>query len=244
MALPLQDISISDIHQVAGGASTDQASLNDSDIRTWGNLYNVHGSNPSFNVGSAGIPTTSNTEIAIGEFRGGVVPASSTLFAGTFTHQFTVNPGGQYTPTSYGDYSTGSSAFSNPNFTGSFMGLTATHTVTSFSCSGLSSTSGLIQLVFQSNNTSQVAPSNSGWTSVTFKSYNNTTYTLQRSAASFSPVAYASGTQATYTWGTVSGNFAYPYAFADYFGGINNRTTSSGGFITYLTHTDTFRINV
>ena len=132
MALPTSDISISDIHQVVGGSSTGEASLNDSDIRTWGNLYNVHGANPSFNVGSAGIPTAGNTEIAIGEFRGGVVPASSTLFSGTFTHRFQVNPGGQYTPTSYGDYR---SAFSNPNFTGSFMGLTATHSVTSISCS-------------------------------------------------------------------------------------------------------------
>ena len=241
MALPLTDISISDIHQVVGGASTAEASLNDSDIRTWGNLYNVHPSNPSFNVGSAGIPTASNTEIAIGEFRGGVVPASSTLFSGTFTHRFQVNPGGQYTPTSYGDYS---SAFSNPNFTGSFMGLTATHSVTSISCSGLSATAGLIQMVIQSNNTSMTNPSNSGWTSVTFRSYNNTTYTLLRTDASFSPMAFASGTQASYTWGTISGNFAYPYGFADYFGGINNRNVSSGGFITYLDHTDTFRINV
>tara|TARA_B000000609_G_C24177868_1_gene355498 strand:- start:2087 stop:2809 length:723 start_codon:yes stop_codon:yes gene_type:complete len=240
MALPLTDISISDIHQVVGGASTDQASLNDSDIRTWGNLYNVHASNPSFNVGSAGIPTTSNTEIAIGEFRGGFTPASSTLFSGTFTHKFQVNPGGQYTPTSFGDYS---NAFSNPNFTGSFMGLTATHTVTSFSCSGLSSTAGLIQLIIQSNSTSMTAPSNSGWTSVTFKSYNNSTYTLQRSAASFSPNTYSAGTSATYTWGTITGNFNYPYAFADYFGGINNRSIS-GTTITYLNHTDTFRINV
>lgn len=241
MSLPLNDISISDIHQVVGGASTDQASLNDSDIRTWGNLYNVHGANPSFNVGSAGIPTAGNTEIAIGEFRGGVVPASSTLFSGTFTHRFQVNPGGQYTPTSYGDYS---SAFSNPNFTGSFMGLTATHSVTSISCSGLSATAGLIQMVIQSNNTSMTNPSNSGWTSVTFRSYNNTTYTLLRTDASFSPMAFASGTQASYTWGSISGNFAYPYGFADYFGGINNRNVSSGGFITYLDHTDTFRLNV
>ena len=241
MALPTSDISISDIHQVVGGSSTAEASLNDSDIRTWGNLYNVHGANPSFNVGSAGIPTAGNTEIAIGEFRGGVVPASSTLFAGTFTHRFQVNPGGQYTPTSYGDYS---SAFSNPNFTGSFMGLTATHSVTSISCSGLSATAGLIQMVIQSNNTSMTNPSNSGWTSVTFRSYNNTTYTLLRTDASFSPMAFASGTQASYTWGSISGNFAYPYGFADYFGGINNRNVSSGGFITYLDHTDTFRINV
>ena len=241
MSLPINDISISDIHQVVGGASTAEASLNDSDIRTWGNLYNVHGANPSFNVGSAGIPTAGNTEIAIGEFRGGVVPASSTLFSGTFTHRFQVNPGGQYTPTSYGDYS---SAFSNPNFTGSFMGLTATHSVTSISCSGLSATAGLIQMVIQSNNTSMTNPSNSGWTSVTFRSYNNTTYTLLRTDASFSPMAFASGTQASYTWGSISGNFAYPYGFADYFGGINNRNVSSGGFITYLDHTDTFRLNV
>ena len=87
-------------------------------------------------------------------------------------------------------------------------------------------------------------PSNSGWTSVTFRSYNNTTYTLLRTDASFSPMAFASGTQASYTWGSISGNFAYPYGFADYFGGINNRNVSSGGFITYLDHTDTFRINV
>ena len=241
MALPLTDISISDIHQVVGGASTAEASLNDSDIRTWGNVYNVHASNPSFNVGSAGIPTASNTEIAIGEFRGGVVPASSTLFSGTFTHRFQVNPGGQYTPTSYGDYS---NAFSNPTFTGSFMGLTATHTVTSLSNSGLSSTAGLKALTIQTNNTSATTPSNSGWTSVTFKSYNNTTYTLLRTDASFSPMAFASGTQASYTWGSISGNFAYPYGFADYFGGINNRNVSSGGFITYLDHTDIFRINI
>ena len=240
MALPTSDISISDIHQVVGGSSTGEASLNDSDIRTWGNLYNVHGANPSFNVGSAGIPTAGNTEIAIGEFRGGVVPASSTLFSGTFTHRFQVNPGGQYTPTSYGDYS---AALSNPNFTGSFMGLTATHSVTSISCSGLSATAGLIQMVIQSNNTSMTNPSNSGWTSVTFRSYNNTTYTLLRTDASFSPMAFASGTQASYTWGSISGNFAYPYGFADYFGGINNRNVVNTA-ITYLDHTDIFRLNV
>ena len=243
MALPLTDISISDIHQVAGGGSTDEASLNDSDIRTWGNLYNAHPSNPSFNVGSAGIPTAGNTEIAIGEFRGGVVPASSTLFSGTFTHRFQVNPGGQYTPTSYGDYTLTSGGFSNPTFTGSFMGLTATHTVTSLSNSGLSSTAGLIALTIQTNNTSGTTPSNSGWTSVTFKSYNNTTYTFLRTDASFTSNAFSTGTTATYTWGTIGSNFVYPYGYADYFGGINNRSVS-GGFITYLTHTDTFRITV
>lgn len=240
MALPLTDISISDIHQVVGGASTGQASLNDSDIRTWGNVYNVHASNPSFNVGSAGIPTSANTEIAIGEFRGGVVPAASTLFSGTFTHRFQVNPGGQYTPTSYGDYS---QSFSNSTFTGSFMGLTTTHTVTAFYNSGLSATAGLIALTIQTPLTSMQTPSNTGWTSVTFKSYNNTTYTLLRTDASFTSNAFSTGTTATYTWGSITSNFVYPYGFADYFGGINNRNVVNTA-ITYLDHTDIFRLNI
>ena len=240
MALPLTDISISDIHQVAGGGSTDEASLNDSDIRTWGNLYNAHPSNPSFNVGSAGIPTTSNTEIAIGEFRGGVVPTGNFLFDGTYTHSFRVFPGGQYTPTSYQD---NAHTFSNPTFTGSFMGLTTTHTVTAFYNSGLSATAGLIALTIQTPLTSMQAPSNTGWTSVTFKSYNNTTYTLLRTDASFTSNAFNTGTTATYTWGSITSNFAYPYGFADYFGGINNRNVVNTA-ITYLDHTDIFRLNV
>lgn len=236
MALGTTNISINDIHTTIGGVINTEASLNDADIRTWGNTY----AKSNFNFGAAGVPLGSGTEIALGEFRDANPNPATTAFGGTFTHKYQVNPGGQYTPSSYGDYSNN---FSNPTFVGTFAGITGTHTMSTFQNSGLSSTAGSINLQVTSTNTGMVAPTNSGWTSVTFKSYNNVTYTLQRSAATFSSSAYSFGTNASWSWGQVSSTFTYTYSFADYFGGQNNRTIS-GGFITYLNHTDTFRINI
>tara|TARA_B100000085_G_scaffold256252_1_gene256624 strand:+ start:93 stop:812 length:720 start_codon:yes stop_codon:yes gene_type:complete len=239
MALPTSNISINDIHTTIGGGSSTEASLNDADVRSWGNTYGK----ALYNFGAAGVPTGSGTEIALGEFRDANPSPATTAFAGTFTHKYQVNPGGQYTPSSYGDYSNN---FSNPNFVGTFAGITGTHSIAAFSNSGLSSTAGSINLQITTTNTSGTTPTNSGWTSVTFKSYNNTTYTLQRSAATFTGNAHSLGTSASWSWGTVSlvnGAYNYTYSFTDYFGGKNNRTIVNN-LITYFNHTDIFRINI
>ena len=236
MALGTSNISINDIHTTIGGANNTQASLDDADVRTWGNTY----AKSIYNVGTAGVPLTQGTEIALGEFRDANPVPATTAFGGTFTHKYQVNPGGQYTPNSYGDYT---NSFSNPTFIGTFAGITGTHTIQSFSNSGLDTSAGLIRMTVSSNNTSMTTPTNSGWTSVTFKSYNNTTYTLQRSAATFSGSAYSTGTSSSWSWGQITGNYVYPYSFAAYFGGKNN-VSISGGFITYYSHTDTFRVNL
>lgn len=238
MALGTSNISINDVHTTIGGAGGTQASLNDSDVRTWGNTY----AKALYNFGAAGVPTGSGTEIALGEFRDANPVPATTAFGGTFTHKYSAYPGGQYTPGSYADQA---QSFSNPTFTGTFAGITATHTITDFQNSSLITTAGIITMTVTSNNTSLTTPTNSGWTSVTFKSYNNTTYTLLRSAATFSGQAYSNGTSASWTWGNSGPNFTYAngYAFSSHFGGVSNNVVG-GTSITYYTHTDTFRVNI
>ena len=214
MALPTSNISINDIHLVVGGSSSSQASLNDSDIRTWGNSFNVHAANPSYNVGAAGISTSAGSEIAIGEFRGGVVPPANTAFQGTFTHRYSFASGGQYAPSTNTD---STSSFSNSTFTGTLMGVSATHTVTGFSNGGIAGSKGIVTLNIQNN--ANATYSNSGWTSVTFGSQNGSSYTLLRTDATFSGTA----PNASFQWGSAGTSFNYPtgYLYTTHFGGVN-----------------------
>mgnify|MGYP001462078988 CR=1 FL=1 len=223
MALPTSNISINDIHLVVGGGSGTQASLNDTDIRTWGNSFNVHAANPSYNVGTAGISTSSGSEIAIGEFRGGVVPPANTAFQGTFTHRYSYASGGQYAPSTNTDTT---SSFSNSTFTGTLMGVSATHTVNTFSNGGIAGTRGIVTLAISNN--ASATYSNTGWTSVTFGSQNGSSYTLLRTDATFS----ASGSSGTYQWGSAgqSFNYANGYLYTTHFGGVNSYSSALGAY--------------
>ena len=214
MALATSNLSINDLHLVVGGTSGTQASLNEADIRTWGNTFNVHAANPSYNVGTAGISTTSGSEISIGEFRGGVVPPANTAFQGTFTHRYSYSSGGQYAPSTAADKT---SSFSNNTFTGTLMGVSATHTVTVFQNLSLSTARGIVSLNIQNN--ANATYSNSGWTSVSFGSQNGGTYTLLRTDATFS----ATAPNCSFQWGSAGQNFNYSngYLFTTHFGGVN-----------------------
>ncbi len=221
MALATTNISINDIHAAAGGSTNTEASLNDSDIRSWGNLYNVHSVNPSYNVGAAGISTTSGSEIAIGEFRGGVVPPANTAFQGPFTHRYAGFSGGQYAPSTVQD---ATSSFSNQFFTGTLMNVIGTHQINSFINQGISGSRGIITMNISSPTaTPGSAYTNGGWTNVTFTKHGGQQLSLLRTDATFSASTSGNINTAVYTWGSAGQSFQYTngYAYTDYFGGVN-----------------------
>ena len=230
MAVPTSNLSISNLHTEVGGGATAEATLDDLDIRAFGNAY----ANPTYNVGTSGVPLTQGTEIALGEFRGAAAPSVTQAFVGTYTHNYNVYPGGQYTATTVADTMT---AMSQSTFTGNLMGVNATHTITQFRNSGISNNpntpAGIVSFTIQNSipsNNPIGAYSNSGWSSIQFGYYNNYAYalTLLRSqASSFTTSSLGTTHSATYEWGTVSthptnGQAVYSYNYATYFGGINN----------------------
>ena len=228
MAIPTSNLSISNLHTEVGGGATAEASLDDLDIRAFGNAYAL----PTHNVGTAGVPLTQGTEIALGEFRGAAAPSVTQAFVGTYTHDYNVYPGGQYTATTHED---AMSSMSQQTFTGNLMGVNATHTITAFRNSGLAPANyaGLITLTISNNipaNNPIGAYTNSGWSSIQFGYYNNYSYSLsllRSQASSFTTSSLGTTHSATYEWGTVSthptnGQAVYSYNYATYFGGINN----------------------
>ena len=228
MAIPTSNLSINDLHTEIGSSSGSQASLDDLDIRAFGNAYAL----PANNVGTAGVPLTQGTEIALGEFRGAAAPSVTQAFVGTYTHDYNVYPGGQYTATTHED---AMSSMSQQTFTGNLMGVNATHTITAFRNSGLAPANyaGLITLTISNNipaNNPIGAYTNSGWSSIQFGYYNNYSYSLsllRSQASSFTTSSLGTTHSATYEWGTVSthptnGQAVYSYNYATYFGGINN----------------------
>ena len=228
MAVPTSNLSISNLHTEVGGGATAEASLDDADIRAFGNAYAL----PTHNIGTAGVPLTQGTEIALGEFRGAAAPSVTQAFVGTYTHNYNVYPGGQYTATTVADTMT---SMSQSTFTGNLMGVNATHTITQLRNSGVSSTAsaaGIVSLTIQNSipsNNPIGAYSNSGWSSIQFGYYNNYSYSLsllRSQASSFTTSSLGTTHSATYEWGTVStaanGQALYSYAYSTYFGGINN----------------------
>lgn len=245
MAVPTSNLSISNLHTEVGGGATAEATLDDLDIRAFGNAY----ANPIYNVGTAGVPLTQGTEIALGEFRGAAAPSVTQAFVGTYTHNYNVYPGGQYTATTVADTMT---SMSQSTFTGNLMGVNATHTITSFRNSGVSpsaNAAGLISLTISNNipsSNTAGAYTNSGWSSIQFGYYNNYAYalTLLRSqAASFTASPFTTTHSVTYEWGTIStGNPpSYTYGYATYFGGINNYY-NQGASRFYQSSTEQFRM--
>lgn len=247
MAVPTSNLSISNLHTEVGGGATAEATLDDLDIRAFGNAY----ANPTYNVGTAGVPLTQGTEIALGEFRGAAAPSVTQAFVGTYTHNYNVYPGGQYTATTVADVMT---SMSQSTFTGNLMGVNATHTITQLRNSGVSSTAsaaGIVSITFQNSipsNNPIGAYSNSGWSSIQFGYYNNYAYalTLLRSqASSFTTSSLGTTHSATYEWGTVgtaaNGQALYSYAYSTYFGGINNYY-NQGASRFYQSSTEQFRM--
>ena len=247
MAVPTSNLSISNLHTEVGGGASAQASLDDLDIRAFGNAY----ANPIYNVGTAGVPLTQGTEVALGEFRAAAAPSVTQAFVGTYTHGYNVYPGGQYTATTVADTMTSMSA---QTFTGNLMGVNATHTITAFRNSGVSSTAsaaGIISLTIQNNipaSNSAGAYTNSGWSSLQFGYYGNSSYSLsllRNQASSFTVSPYSTVHSATYEWGTIStaanGQAIYTYAYSTYFGGINNYY-NQGASRFYQSSTEAFRM--
>ena len=245
MAVPTSNLSISNLHTEVGGGATAEASLDDLDIRAFGNAY----ANPTYNVGTSGVPLTQGTEIALGEFRGAAAPSVTQAFVGTYTHDYNVYPGGQYTATTHED---AMSSMSQQTFTGNLMGVNATHTITAFRNSGLAPANyaGLITLTISNNipaNNPIGAYTNSGWSSIQFGYYNNYSYSLsllRSQAASFTASPFTATHSVTYEWGTLnnsSGSAVYTYAYSTYFGGINNYT-NQGASRFYHSSTEQFRM--
>ena len=247
MAVPTSNLSISDLHTEVGGGSTSQASLDDGDIRAFGNAY----AQAQYNVGTAGVPLTSGTEIALGEFRGAAAPTVTTAFDGTYTHMYRTYAGGTYTPATVEDAMT---TMSVQTFTGNLMGVNATHTIMAFENGGLSGQTpagiyaGQITLAIQ-NNIISTNPAgsytNTGWSHIQFGYYgapSSSTYshTLYRTnAASFFVSPYSQYHYVSYTWGNGSPNYTYNYN--TYFG-AKNHYTNYGASRTYHSSTQVFRM--
>ena len=247
MAVPTSNLSISNLHTEVGGGASAEASLDDLDIRAFGNAYAL----PTHNVGTAGVPLTQGTEIALGEFRGASIPSVTYAFNGTYTHRYNVYSGGQYAPTTVGDEMT---SMSVQSFTGLLMGVNATHTIRVFENDGLSAAgggtnsanqpAGSISLSIENNiPSSNTAGSytNTGWSHIQFGYYGNNSFALslyRNQAASFYASPYSSNHYVTYTWG---GSQPYIYTYATYFGAVNHYT-NQGAYRTYHSSTQVFRM--
>lgn len=227
MALPTTHLGLNQINQHVDGNTgplyniTDNADLNSSDVRAWGNAYNLS----AYNYGTAGTPTGSGTEIAMGEFRGASAP--TTAFSGTMNCRYTVvYSGSAYIPNTYyagfmdgAIYGTTLGSHTNTSFSGSIAGRNATHTLRNMVNIGIGSASGQIEFCI-SNPTGAYTATSTAWTSVYVQrgtgdtwartsaasvtaSYNSTYgYLLQAVWGSFfgapGPNAYAMSTY----WGT------------------------------------------
>jgi len=233
MTLSVTHLGLNEIHEHAGGNTgpfyniVNNAQLNDTAVRAWGNLYGVSAYQ---NVtGGAGINTSSGSEVSMGEFRGAAQPTEA--FPGTLTSILRIQgSGGGYGPTFYYNGYTqisisGSSlgSHTNTSYTGTIGGRYATHTL--YSMYGFSFgnyTSGIISLTFR-NTTGAYTSTATDWSSMTVGSN-----TLNRSAANAATVSTpSSGTyQYAITWGGfTSGN--PPYDISTYFGTSTTGTNYS-----------------
>jgi len=228
MALSITHLSLNEIHEHAAGNTgpfyniVNDADLNDSTIRTWGNAND--NSAYSTITGAAGINTGSETEISIGEFRGAEAPTSA--FSGTMTSAYNVvSSGDQYVPNSYysGFVNGTRGSHTNTSFTGTIAGRYATHTLSTIQNYGLSTTAGLISLRLE-NTSGSYSTSATDWSTLYVGSHS-----FNRSD-SHSAYAGTSGGKyyISYTWGRYYPTPQIFYNMSTYFG------TTATNFTTYI----------
>ena len=230
MALSITHLGLNEINQHVDGNTgplyniTDNADLNSNDVRVWGSLYHdsTYSSLGPLGPGgsaAAGINTTSETEISMGEFRNAEAPTAA--FTGTMTSGYTIIPGGDYyIPSSYySGYVDGArGSHTNKTFAGTLGGVySSQHTLHLFQNSGLGTGSGIINIQWRNARPAATTPYNASatdWTSVTVGST-----TFNRTDASST---YA-GSNTNYYYYQASWGRYYPtpqifYSLGTYFG--------------------------
>ena len=228
MALSITHLGLNEINNHVDGQLgpfyniIDNADLNSSDVRTWGNNYDNSGY--SGLDGVAGINTTSGSQISMGEFRGAEAPTSA--FSGTMTSAYSIiYSGDQYVPNTYhSGYVTGvRGSHTNTTFTGTLGGRYATHTLRQIQNYGLGISSGLISVQF-SNTSGAYTTTATDWTKLVVGSYSfNRTDAASIYGGSTSGYYYY-----TATWGRY---YPYPaqfYSLSTYFG------TTSTNYSSYI----------
>lgn len=214
MALPTTALGLNEINQHVDGNTgplyniTDNADLNASDVRAWGNANNLS----AYNYGSAGTPTGSGTEIAMGEFRGASAP--TTAFSGTMTTRYiVVYSGDAYIPNAYYSGfsdgtvqgpSNGLGSHTNTSFSGSIAGRNATHTLRNMINIGIGSASGQIEFCI-SNPTGAYTATSTAWTSVYVQRGSGDTWARTSAASVTATYNSTYGYLLRATWGSFFG---------------------------------------
>lgn len=232
MALSITHLGLNEINNHVDGRTSlpiiiDNADLNSNDVRVWGNAnhggYDTFGPLGDGGSAAAGINTTAETEISMGEFRNAEAPTAA--FSGTMTSAYNiVYSGDQYIPNTYnsGYLQSVRGSHTNTTFTGTIGGRYGTHTLTSIQNTGLGINSGLI--TFQIQNTSGAYNSSAtDWSKLVVGSYN-----FNRTDASST---YAGGSSSYYyyynaTWGRYYPFPANFYSLSTYFGTTSTNYTS------------------
>lgn len=224
MALPTSHLGLNEINQHVDGNTgplyniTDNADLNSSDVRNWGNNYG----NAGYSGGS--VNTSSESEIAMGEFRGASAP--TTAFSGTMQTRYTIQYSGDaYIPNTYysgfmtsDPYGVALGSHSNKTFTGVLLGRNATHNLWSFINVGIGSASGQIEFRIQNTSGAYTATS-TAWTSVYIQRGSGDTWSRTSAASATAWYNASSGYQFKAVWGSF---FGAPgpnaYAMSTYYG--------------------------
>ena len=258
MALSITDLGLNEINNHVDGRTSlpiiiDNADLDSNDVRVWGSQY--HDSTYSGNgtaytgLGAlypggpdvAGVNTTSETEISIGEFRNAEAPTSA--FAGTMTTAYDVIPGGDYYIPSqfingYANFGFGSSytlgSHSNMTFAGTVGGVYSTaHRFQMLRNSALGDLgSGIISMQIGNprgsygSATTPYSATATDWTNITVGSG----ITLTRAAANSISV----GSNSNYYYYNVQwGRYTTPqifYSLYTYFGNVTTSSTTNYSF--------------
>jgi hypothetical protein len=227
MALNTTNLGLNEINQHVDGNTgplyniTANADLNAADVRAWGNanaLAGYHTEAGRGGYGIAGVNTTNESEIAMGEFRAAAAP--TVAFSGTMQALGKVIiSGDQYVPNSY--YSgyaqsvvvTGGLGNHNAtSYTGTIFGVTGTHTLRGITNGGIS-TNGMIQF-YVTNPTSAYTTTATDWTSLTVGSLTLTRATMSYvSANTTSGNSYGDNYHMVGSWGTYPNSL---YAMSSY----------------------------
>ena len=245
MALSITHLGLNEINNHVDGQTSlyqiiDNADLNSSDVRTWGNAN--HDSTYSGIDGVAGISTTSGSRISMGEFRGAEAPTSA--FAGTMTTAYDViSGGGYYLPnqfmSGYGNFGFGNTytlgSHTNITYSGTIGGVYSTaHRLQLLRNSSLgTTTSGIITMQIANPRgsygtaTTPYSATATDWTNITVGSG----ITLTRAGSNSISV----GTSSNYyymnvQWGRYSPLPAIYYSLGSYFGNTTIGSTSTYSF--------------
>ena len=243
MALSITHLGLNEINNHVDGRTSlpiiiDNADLNSTDVRTWGNSY--HNSSYS-GLGGAGINTASGSQISMGEFRGAEAPTSA--FAGTMTTAYDViSGGGYYVPSQfmsgYSNFGFGTTytlgSHSNLTFSGTIGGVYSTaHRLQLLRNSALGDLgSGVINMQIGNprgsygSATTPYSATATDWTNITVGSG----ITLTRASANSISV----GTNANYYYYNVAwGRYTSPqifYSLYTYFGNVTSSSTTNYSF--------------